>query len=82
MTIKQAIEYAAGKSAKARKHFERVRAAMANGRYTGCYIFAIGKETFYYGFDGVDLHRGRHSQSRAAHILERGEADIIAEARP
>lgn len=81
MTGKQAIDYARARSARAQKHYESVQAAMAKGEYTGCYIYAIGRETFYYGFDGVDLHCGKHPQNRSALILERGEADVIEEAR-
>lgn len=78
MKAREAIELARAKSAVAQKHFDRVQDAMANGQYTGCYIFAIGSETFYYGFDGIKLHCGKHTQKRSAYLIEHGMAEVIA----
>jgi len=77
MTFRRAVEYAQFKSERFKKHYEQTWDAILHGGQTPCYIFAIDGETFYYGYDGVDLHCGKHSKKRAAYLIEHGEADIL-----
>lgn len=78
MTFKKAYEYAMANSEQFRKHDARVKAAQANGSQSACMIFSVEPgEAFYYGFDGVDLHKGKHSRRRAATLFNREEVLII-----
>jgi hypothetical protein len=78
MTFKKAYQIAMEKSASFRAHDARVREAQENGTSTPCMIFTVAVgETFYYGFDGVDLHAGKHTRARAARLLDNDEALII-----
>lgn len=56
---------------------ERVIDAMTHGGRTPCYQFSIGKEAFYFGFDGVDLHKGKHSPNVSARLINNGETWVI-----
>lgn len=80
MTYSKAYEYAMKNSEVFRKFDKRVDRAIDNGADSGCLIFTIGEtgETFYYGFDGVDLHQGKHTARRAEVLLRRKEALVIA----
>lgn len=77
MTFKQAHKMAMNKSAAFRKQDALVRQAMETGGQTACLTFTIEGETFYYGFDGVDLQAGKYSKHRAAALVERDESLII-----
>lgn len=78
MTFKQAYEIAMEKSAKFRAHDARVKEAQANGGETGCLVFSVSAgESFFYGFDGVDLHAGKHTRRRAATLGARDEVLLI-----
>lgn len=78
MTFNQAYKYAMEHSEVFRKHDARVKEAQNNRTQSTCLIFSVEPhETFYYGFDGVDLHRGKHTRQRAARLFEREEALII-----
>lgn len=78
MTFKRAYEIAIAKSARFRAHDAKVKAAQENGGETGCLIFSVEPgETFFYGFDGVDLHAGKHTRKRAATLFDRDEVLII-----
>lgn len=48
------------------------------GLQSNCMIYAIGHETFYFGFDGVDLQSGKHSAVRSKELLARNAALVIA----
>jgi hypothetical protein len=79
MTFKQAYAIAMKKSEEFRRHDARVKEAKAAGGdeiRTSCMIFAIGDETFYYGYD-CGMMRGKHNPNRAAVLINRGEALII-----
>ena len=52
---------------------EIVMDAMRNKTASPCYQFAIGDEAFYFGYDGVDLHAGKHTAKRAAELIRRNE---------
>lgn len=78
MTFKQAYEYAMAHSEIFRKHDARVKAAQASGNQCGCMTFSVEPgETFYYGFDGVDVQKGKHTRKRAATLLNREEVLLI-----
>lgn len=78
MTFKKAYAIAMNKSASFRAHDAAVKAAQESGEDTGCLIFTVEPgETFYYGFDGIDLHAGKHTRRRAATLIERDEVLII-----
>ena len=80
MTYCKAYEYAMKNSESFRKFDMIVNRAIENGTNSGCLIFTVGQtgETFYYGFDGVDLHQGKHTARKAEVILERKGAFVIA----
>lgn len=77
MTFKQAHKMAMERSASFRKQDALVRKAMETGGQTACLTFTIEGETFYYGFDGVDLQAGKYSKHRAEVLMDRDESLII-----
>ncbi len=89
MTFKQAYKIAMEKSAKFREFDARVKAAQKafnppddgsaySGEDVGVLIFTVSAgESFYYGFDGVDLHAGKHTKRRAAILTAREEVLLI-----
>lgn len=76
MKFKDAFKIAMGNDSF-RKHHENVVKSVDAGVHTGCMIFAIDGECFYYGFDGVDLHKGRMTERRSEILLSRNECLII-----
>lgn len=77
MTFKQAHKMAMERSTSFRKHDAQVREAMETGGQSACLTFTIEGETFYYGFDGVDLQCGKYSKYRAEILMDREESLII-----
>lgn len=78
MTFKQAYEYAMQASETFRKHDARVKEAAERKEQSPCLVFSVSAgETFYYGFDGVEVQRGKHSGRRASKLQESGHVLII-----
>lgn len=78
MTFKQAYKIATERSERFRQHDRKVKAAMESGNATPCMIFTVdASAVFYYGFDGVDLRAGKHTQRRANTLFDKEEVLII-----
>ena len=77
MTFREAHNEAIKRSASFRRHDAQVKEAMANGTASACMIFTLEGETFYYGFDGVDLIKGKHTKKRSEHLIRNEETLII-----
>lgn len=78
MTFNQAYKYAMNHSEVFRRHDARVKEAQENRTQSACLIFSVEPgETFYYGFDGVDIQKGKHTRRRAAILENRDEVLII-----
>ncbi len=86
MTFRQAYRYAMDHSEyfRDRDQIIRDRAQEAAespdkcGEPTNCIQFSTAPgEVFYYGFDGVDVHKGKHTAKRAAYLLKRGGVLVI-----
>ena len=78
MTFKQAYKYAMEHSETFRKHDSKVKEAQKNGTTSPCLIFSVEPgATFYYGFDGVDLQKGKHTKKRAMELSNRDSVLII-----
>ena len=78
MTFKEAYAYAMANSRRFREHDKSVKEHEKNGTTSPCLVFSVEPgETFYYGFDGVEMQKGRHTRRRAATLLNRGEVLII-----
>ena len=63
MTFNEAYVLAMQNSEDFRRADRRTKDAIRGGKAEGCLLFAIGPEpteSFYYGFDGVDLNTGKH----------------------
>jgi hypothetical protein len=61
-----------------RDHDKAVKDAQTKKEASACMIFCVSPgETFYYGFDGVDLQKGKHSGRRAETLINREEALVI-----
>jgi hypothetical protein len=43
--------------------------ALGYAAKTACLLFCIDEEVFYYGFDGVRLHKGKHTPARSAYMI-------------
>lgn len=74
MKFKDAYNYAIQHSKTFREHDKRVKESIK-----GVLIFSVYPtgETFYYGFDGVDILKGKHSPRRSAQLINRSEVLII-----
>lgn len=78
MTFNQAYKYAMEHSDRFRQHDARVKKAAEVGEASSCMIFSVEPgETFYYGFDGCEIAKGRHTRKRAKVLLDREEVLII-----
>lgn len=78
MTFKQAYKYAMEHSNEFRKHDEMVKKAMENNEMSACLVFSVDPgQTFYYGFDGLELQKGRHTAKRSQYLIENERALII-----
>lgn len=78
MTFKKAYDYAMSNSARFRAHDANVKAAIESGKPSACLVFGVEPgETFYYGFDGVDVQKGRHTAKRAKVLTDRDEVLLI-----
>lgn len=78
MTFNQAYKYAMAHSEAFRRHDARVKESRERGEQSACMIFSVEPgETFYYGFDGVDLQKGKHTRRRALALMNREEVLII-----
>lgn len=78
MTFKKAYEYAMTHSDRFRKHDEAVKRAETKGEQSSCMIFSVEPgETFYYGFDGCEMQKGKHTKRRAERLIESDSVLII-----
>jgi len=78
MTFSQAYKIAMENSRIFREHDFRVKEAEKNGEPSACLIFSVEPDqTFFYGFDGVDMQKGKHTKKRAAELLGQDMAYLI-----
>lgn len=77
MTFRQALEYAVARSEIMADAVAKVQAADGTGKATNCYIFSIGDEAFFYGYDGTEIYRGKHRPVRAQYLINKGETLVI-----
>lgn len=77
MTFNQAYKYAMRRSERFRRHDEHAKASKAAREQSACMIFVVDGEAFYYGFDGVDMHKGKHTRRRGKELIDKGEVLII-----
>ena len=78
MTFKQAYTIAMERSERFRRHDAKVKAAQGGNEKTACCVFTVeAGQTFYYGYDGTEIVKGRHSARRSQVLIDRGEALII-----
>ena len=78
MTFNKAYKIAMDKSESFRRNDANVKKAIESGERSACLLFSVEPgETFYYGFDGFDLHKGKHSKKRSAILLDREDAVLI-----
>lgn len=73
MTFNEAYKIAIAECEFMNHATEVVANAIRNKTESPCYQFAIGNEAFYFGFDGVDLHKGKHTAKRSAELIRRGD---------
>ena len=76
MTFKEAFKIAM-KNNEFKDATKIIDLANAMNQQTPCILFSIGDESFYYGFDGVDIHKGKHSAARAKQLIEAGHTMVI-----
>lgn len=77
MTFKQAYSIALNECSFMQHATEVVKSAIVNREQSPCYTFSIGNEAFSFGFDGVDLHKVKHTPKRSAVLIGRGDAWVI-----
>ena len=59
------------------KFDKHVKDCVEKGIQSACRVFSIDGICFYYGFDGITLHKGKHTQKRSEYLIKKGEAQII-----
>lgn len=77
MTFRQALAYAVARSEIMADAVEKVQAAEGTGKAIHCYIFSIGDEAFFYGYDGVEVQKGKYRPGRAQYLINKGETLVI-----
>lgn len=78
MTFTQAYKYAMEHSNEFKKHDEAVKKAMENKEQSACLVFSVDPgQTFYYGFDGLQVQKGRHTAKRSQYLIENERVLII-----
>ena len=78
MTFKKAYEYAMEHSDRFRKHDAHVKEMAAKGEPSGCMFFTVEPgETFYYGFDGCEMQKGKHTRRTSDRLIKAGDVLII-----
>ena len=75
MTFKQAFEIAYKENLEFRAFVQNIRNSFEKDAV--CLIFAIGDETFYFGFDGLREVHGKHNPNRSAWLLNHDKCLII-----
>lgn len=76
MTFAEAYAIAL-QNGKFRKHDEKTKNAQLGKYEAPCLIFSVGSEAFSYGFDGVDLHKVKHTDRRSTFLINNGYTLII-----
>ena len=78
MTFNQAYKYAMEHSERFRRHDAAVKKAKKAGEKSACMIFAVSPgESFYYGFDGCDMQKGKHTKKTTDLLAKTGLILII-----
>lgn len=78
MTFANAYKYAMEHSSVFRAHDAKVKEAQANMEPSGCMVFSVAPgEVFYYGFDGSDILKGKHTRKRAETLTHNDRVLII-----
>ena len=77
MTFNEAYAIAMEECAFMQHATEVVKNAIRNKEQSPCYVFAVGSEAFSFGFDGVDLHKVKHTAKRSEVLINRGDAWIV-----
>ena len=77
MTFKEAYKYAKENSEEFNRIDSQIKADAKQGVQSACLQFQIDGEVFYYGFDGVDWHRGKQTPKRAEYLIRKEETLII-----
>lgn len=75
MTFNEALEIAVKNNDFIKHHVRNVRAHYdMDGDPTPCVIFAIGREAFSIGYDGIDIQEVKHTEERSRFLIENGYA--------
>ena len=74
--FKEAYEIAM-KNEDFQKFDKHVKDCVEKGMQSACRVFSVYGNCFYYGFDGITLHKGKHTQKRSEYLIKKGEAQII-----
>ena len=77
MKFAEAYEIAYNECNFIRRATERVKECIMLGQASPCFLFTIGTETFYFGFDGVQVVKGKHTQKRSEQLIMNGETWIV-----
>lgn len=79
MTFNEAFKIATRENAEVQRAAEIVGHAIITNTASPCYTFSIGAEAFSFGFDGVDVHKVKHTAKRSATLINRGDALVVRE---
>lgn len=78
MTFNQAYKYAMRHSEVFRNYDANVKRAKKENRNSPCMAFAVSpNEAFYYGFDGVEMHKGKYNRATTDRLSKMGMIHII-----
>ena len=78
MTFKKAYEYAMANSEEFRNHDAYVKEMAKKGEQSSCLFFTVEPgETFYYGFDGCEMQKGKHSRRTSDRLIKADHVLII-----
>lgn len=78
MTFREAYIMAWKKSDIFRKNVKEIhKRAEDNDGFGVCQLFSIGSESFWYGWDGCEINKGKHNSLTAHRLIKTGQTLVI-----
>ena len=70
MKFAEAYEIAMNECEFIKRAMARVQECIMLNIPSPCYLFSIGDEVFYFGFNGADVLKGKHTHKRSRQLID------------
>jgi len=77
MDVRQAVKIAM-QNEEFKKHVSITSKLTGTDKAGPCLMFSISSESFYYGYDVIDLQTGKHTPDRAKELIESGRTLVVS----